>query len=901
MSNLLDKASIILTPTAYNNGEALCVKPSDGSGDFDFSRNSAATRVNAQGLVENVQILSSNLVQNGDFSEEGSEEVSNGSFSQEGSEEITNGDFSVSGTPNTSSWTLGWYSNTNNVEIANGKLTLSNSAIESASRAYATNGVNSNNILTTNKFYKLQYDIVENNGATDLKYYSANGSFISVPSVDVGSYTLYIQNTSNSLFLFQLVTSNSSISIDNCSIREVGQDWTLGSGWSIGTDKAVANTTGDFVNLYQNSVFVVGKTYKTTFTIVDYTQGSVRLTQGGIDVSGFQNAVGTYTAYFTATQTSLYMQGYQSFIGSITNISVKEVGQNWDFTSGAFITDIGARLTHTPTAGTITSLGYSPLVVGNNYKMTYEITESISGGIKINSAVNPTMVGTVGVHTKYFEADITSISISRTNSGENDVTITNITIIEITDDTNLPRINYEGFSYQDALGSELIVNGDFSDGSTGWAFAAGWSVVNNQATTLGVSLTPIRQTVLVNGTNRLTFDVVEGGAIVYTNYPTFSIKATFSTVGTHTIDLLSDGVGDNRFLYIYNNGAGNSATIDNVSVKEYLGQEVVPDSGCGSWLFEPQSTNLLPYSEDFSSTYWSWIGNTIVTPNTVISPDGTLNASTVTGLSGTGSNDLRYVKSGSTANNTYTYSVYLKGSGTLRIQLSNGIDQAFDSYITLTSVWQRHHLTGTFNATVTSNLTANLDDLSVTATTYDIWGAQVEQQSYATSYIPTNGEANGVTRNQDVCTNGGSLASINSTEGVLYAEIAALANNLTNRYITISNGGNSYIRLTYTTTSNQLGARYYVNGAFQTALSHVLSDETEFIKVAFKWKENDFALWVNGIEVATDTSGLVNAPNTFNRLEFQRYDGVFPFFGKTKALAVFPYLSDSELQSLTTI
>ena len=38
--------------------------------------------------------------------------------------------------------------------------------------------------------------------------------------------------------------------------------------------------------------------------------------------------------------------------------------------------------------------------------------------------------------------------------------ITNISVIEITDDTNLPRINYEGFSYQDALGSELIVNGD---------------------------------------------------------------------------------------------------------------------------------------------------------------------------------------------------------------------------------------------------------------------------------------------------------------------------------------------------------------------------------------------------------------------------------------------------------
>ena len=43
-----------------------------------------------------------------------------------------------------------------------------------------------------------------------------------------------------------------------------------------------------------------------------------------------------------------------------------------------------------------------------------------------------------------------------------------------------------------------------------------------------------------------------------------------------------------------------SFTIDNVSVKEVLGQEVVPDSGCGSWLLEPQSTNLIPYSEDFS-------------------------------------------------------------------------------------------------------------------------------------------------------------------------------------------------------------------------------------------------------------------------------------------------------------
>ena len=112
MANLLQKASIVLTPTAYDNGKVLCAKPSEAPyGDFDFSRNSAATRVNAQGLVENVQILSSNLVQNGDFSEEGVQEVSNGSFSQEGVELVVGGDFS-----NPSDWTT-----TTNTTITNNK------------------------------------------------------------------------------------------------------------------------------------------------------------------------------------------------------------------------------------------------------------------------------------------------------------------------------------------------------------------------------------------------------------------------------------------------------------------------------------------------------------------------------------------------------------------------------------------------------------------------------------------------------------------------------------------------------------------------------------------------------------------------------------------------------------
>ena len=59
------------------------------------------------------------------------------------------------------------------------------------------------------------------------------------------------------------------------------------------------------------------------------------------------------------------------------------------------------------------------------------------------------------------------------------------------------------------------------------------------------------------------------------------------------------------------------------------------------------------------------------------------------------------------------------------------------------------------------------------------WGAQLEQQSYATSYIPTSGAS--ATRNQELCNN--ATPVINSEEGTLYAEISALADDGTNRGI----------------------------------------------------------------------------------------------------------------------
>ena len=905
MSNLLDLASIVLTPTAYNNGEALCIKPDDGSGDFQFSRNSAATRVNAQGLVENVQILSSNLVQNGDFSEEGVQEVSNGSFSQEGVEQITNGDFENGST----GWNfqLGW-------TFDNGQAHFEN--LGSSNRNLWQSP------LVNGNWYKLTFEITAitsgyirnvNSSVTDDTQFST-----------IGVHTQYFQAANVNLYLKASVDAN--LSIDNVSCVEVGQNWTFGTGWSVGEDKVVGDGTMGANVFGQNVGFTQGNTYKFSFTIEDYISGSIYIREPFNGYLEPVNSNGDFSFYYVAGASNQLDFRGNSFNGSITNISVKEVGQNWSFTSGATLTDIGAKITHTPTAGSIAQL--SVLTIGKQYKLTYEITESISGGLKFNSAVDASMVTTVGVHTKYFEADGTTAVIGRTSSTDNDVTITNISVIEITDDTNLPRINYEGFSYQDALGSEEVVNGGF-DTDSDWDLGTGWSISGGEAVALNSA-----------SGQRLTQDnILQVGKIYKLTYEVKSISSggfkafvggvalqSISNIGVYTETMTTPTINDDFFIRTLGTTTGS---IDNVSVKEYLGQEVVPDSGCGSWLFEPQSTNLITQSELFSHS--SWVKNQTINENATISPSGLQDATKITCTS----NGYNYIfRNPSFPSGNYTNSIFLKkdaSSGWVALRIwtgggANGISVWFDldnnqigtsnsnvAGFTLTGVtskhlgndWYRLSVSGTTDSN--SYISLNFVDgdglntyTNVSGKSCFIWGAQAEVGNIS-SYIPTEGTT--VTRNQDLCTNGGSLASINSTEGVLYAEIAALADDLTNRGLSISDGTSSNAcRIYYINSSNRIRFFFNVGGNAQVIKTIDLTNITDYNKIAFSYKQDDFKIYINGLKVDEDTSGIVPSANTFNKLSFDRGYGGENFFGKTKAVAVWKEaLSDTELAELTTI
>ena len=886
-NNLLDKSSIILTPTAYNNGEALCVKPSDGSGDFQFSRNSAATRVNAQGLVENVQILSSNLVQNGDFSEEGVQEVSNGSFSQEGVEEITNGDFSNGETD----WDF----------VSTSELT------EQGARIYTPDGsytiVVQNNVLVVGKQYKVTFDVI----ATDGSSLSNGSGSVVYDTSTIGSKVFYI-TTDEAGFALKRISGITDVTITNISVREVGQDWNLSSQSEIVEDAAkVVSTDGSFQYIKQNGfTSTQGKTIKFTIEVTDIQIGQLKVSfTGGTTNTNIPNSVGTHILYIPndgsiGELTIGRISGITDV--TITNISVKEVGQNWNLGSGWSIGN-GVAISDGVSADSnlnTNNIGYS---VGDLLKVSFSVSNVTGGTLQIGLGATQTYSGIT-------DGDYEFITTATRPDGKVffksvlfNGSITNISVIEITDDTNLPRINYEGFSYQDALGSEEVVNGDFSNGSTDWTLGAGWSIADGKLIANNATGYALQGGVFASGVSKtykidLTIsDYVSGYFTILTSGGTAQSQQ-FSANGNYTIYFDTNNPSGTTFHFTY--FGSFTGSIDNVSVKEYLGQEVVPESGCGSWLWEPQSTNVITQSELFSDASWLRVGSITTTDNYTTSPSGQNNG---TRLQWTNATNYIY-QSLSHVGSDFTLSIYLKSntdvSQNVRLFMDNGA-QAKD--VVVTTQWQRFELTNTTTPTQSNRNVGLIKSYGqVGNLDISIWGAQFEALSYPTSLIPTSGAT--VTRNQDICINGGSLASINSTEGVLYAEIAALANDLTNRTIALSDGTvSNTIRIQYLTVSNAIWATVTNIGAGgnQAVLQYTSPDITINSKVALKYKANDFSLWVNGIEVATDTSGVTFSANTLNTLQFDRGNGAQNFFGKTKALAVFPYLSDSELQSLTTI
>ena len=320
---------------------------------------------------------------------------------------------------------------------------------------------------------------------------------------------------------------------------------------------------------------------------------------------------------------------------------------------------------------------------------------------------------------------------------------------------------------------------------------------------------------------------------------------------------------------------------------------------CPSLLLEPSRSNLMSYSEYFG-TYNALNGSSI-TSNYSVSPEGYNNATRLE-LNSQNKSGIELIAAGtSVANKNHTVSCYVKSNGAdteFRLKCTHSaVVDYFSNNLTATSEWQRFTFTQLFgagannaiNAGISNSTTNNAADLS-------IYGFQLEQNSsYPTSYIPTYGVSQ--TRAGEACGDAGDAATFNSTEGVLYAEIAALVNGDVDRSIVLSDGTTSnYLRITLHANSNRIAFFSSANVNY----NNFDFSQTDNLKIAFQYKANDWKVYINGI-LKTQLSALTFSPNTLSDLSFSLAN-TSPFYGKTKQVLVFnEALSDTELIKLTTI
>ena len=469
--------------------------------------------------------------------------------------------------------------------------------------------------------------------------------------------------------------------------------------------------------------------------------------------------------------------------------------------------------------------------------------------------------------------------------------------ITMTRATASTRVNPSGLVEDVALlGSELVTNGDFATDSD-WTKGTGATISNNLLNFDNVNNDETRQLNLFPtpslGTYEVSFDIsnyVGGHIDLYLGgYQRFDFNANSNGTWKQTC-VISNPSSNNIFYFIGDNFTGS---IDNVSVKEATIDNlprVDYTDGTSSLLVEPQRTNLITYSEDFSS--WNKLA-AVVTTNQTTSPSGTLTADKIT-YDGTTYGRVEQTVA-VTNGNTYSWSVYLKNNDLSDVtQVWLGFSQAGQGeFVTITNEWQRYETVQVANG---SNEYPRVQ-FTGTGSLY-AWGAQLEEGSYPTSYIPTSGST--VTRNQDIFTRDGIGSLINSTEGVLFVEMAALSESGNYRELGLSDGTTSNrVLISYKSTDNVIRGSFQGSGG--TNLEYTVASSEDFHKIAVKWKVNDFALWVDGVERATDTSGSSFPADTLNSLNFNSGAGGDIFYGKVKQLQVYKTaLTDTQLAALTS-
>ena len=430
-------------------------------------------------------------------------------------------------------------------------------------------------------------------------------------------------------------------------------------------------------------------------------------------------------------------------------------------------------------------------------------------------------------------------------------------------------------------GSELIVNGDFATDSD-WIKGTGWSIsggsLNGSSTT--TSVTQLNTGLVAGKMYQVVYTIsnyVSGSVRIELGSANVSVGTIRSANGTYTEYI--EALGDEQL--IFDGISAFTGSIDNVSVKEVQG---------------------------------------------FTSPDGTTNAYKLVEGTNNGEHIIYKISIGVTSGATLSYSFFAKKGERNVIQTYNYVGGGFQngadfdlstgvvsnqygglgSMTELDNGWWRCDFTSLalVGQTGTNVAIRTLDNSSSNSYQGDgtsgfyIYGAQLEEGSYATSYIPTQGSV--VTRLADTCSQAVPDGVIGQTEGVLYVDFKfkGLPNNVSSMPISIDGSGSNEAYI-YIDVNNTVYGQFIVGGSFTCNISgdNLILGNT--YKIAFAYKNSDFALFVNGVLSNSSNSGAVGANQ--NIVIGNYLNGNYPHDNINEAKLYNTRLTNAELEALTQV
>jgi len=379
-------------------------------------------------------------------------------------------------------------------------------------------------------------------------------------------------------------------------------------------------------------------------------------------------------------------------------------------------------------------------------------------------------------------------------------------------------------------------------------------------------------------------------------YTSMFRKAMLGDTATLNLDFTT-GTLDSRLTFTrsgtgtYINSSGYVTTAStNVERFDYDPATLAPRG----LLIEPSATNLLNFSETFATTggtnnNWADTNLTRTSTNNT-SPRNDATALRITASAGNGTL-ISSAAIGTSASRTL--SVWLRrvtGTGNIQYTLDNG-----SSYTTqaITSSWVRYSFAATTAAQRVGFRVVTSGDA------IEIWGAQLEAGSGASSYIAT--VASQVTRNPDVCY----ADNISSwyTQGIgtmlfVGRPIQSVARN----YLNFSTGASQPRLLMYGTNATEV-ILYLQNGTGSSLIFPSGSLTLGSVnRIAASFKQAQYSCVINGGTVGTSTTASPAMPSAITRLNIgMRNDQVNQFGGHVMQVKYYPIvLPDAQIKTLTT-